>query len=155
MSRKSPRAAARGLACLSILTANRRLQRLGRVNRLVDGFAAAKAEAPIETNGPVVLRRDFEISAAQARTLEAVQRLQQQGAAQTAAAMQGGDPQVLNRPQAAAIAHPLHRAAVAVGRTDQPGRLGAKTGFAADLPLPVEATAEGAQAGEDDGVDLR
>src|SRR5262245_49977011 len=83
-----------------------------------------------------------------AGALEAVQRLQQQGAAQTAAAMARHDAQVLNRAGAWAFAQALDRAAKSRVRGQQPRRRGLESALAANLTHQIRAALATAQAGK-------
>src|SRR5436309_15285910 len=80
---------------------------LSGIDDLVQGLAAAEADAAIETDGAVVLGGDLEKSAVHAGTLEAVQGLKQKGTSQAAAAMARHDSQVLNRAGAGPFAQAL------------------------------------------------
>src|SRR5438132_13137914 len=92
------------------------------IDDLVQSLAAAEADAAIEADGAVVLSGDFEEGAVHAGALDTVQRLEQEGAAQSAAAMARHDSEVLNRARARTFAQALDRAAKARVRGHQPRR---------------------------------
>src|SRR5262245_13355286 len=101
--------------------------------RLIYGFAATKAEPAVEAQSTFVLGRHLEKGAMVAVAAEAVQRLQEEGASETAAALAGHDAQILNRARARPFADALHGADISFGGIEQPRRLGAKAGFATNF----------------------
>src|SRR5439155_6582843 len=127
---------------------------LSGIDDLVQGLAAAEADAAIETDSAVVLGGDLEKSAVHAGTLEAVQGLKQKGTAQAAAAMARHDSQVLNRAGAGSFAQALDRAAKTRIRGDEPCRRRLKAALAADLTHQVRATLAIAQARKHRRVEL-
>src|SRR5262245_57145061 len=100
---------------------------------LVDGLAAAEAEAVVQAHGRVVLGRHLQEGPPQPGPAEAVQRLQEQRRPEAAAPVAPGDADILDRPQSGALPQPLDRAAVALLAGQQPGGLRQETLLAADL----------------------
>jgi hypothetical protein len=88
----------------------------------VKGLVDDKAGLMVEPKRTAIAVGDFEKGALQPGLAEAVQAFQEQGTAQSAAAMLGHNSQVLDHAFAVLGTRALQGAAAAVGGFDQPGR---------------------------------
>src|SRR5262249_50280309 len=99
---------------------------------LVDGPRAAEAKALVEAQGPLVAGGDLEVGVGEARDSEAVEGLEQEPAAEPAAAVIADYAKILNRSEAL-LAHALHGGARTERPGDQPRRLRYKIGPGDDV----------------------
>src|SRR6516225_4270371 len=91
------------------------------VHGFVQSFAATETEPAIESHGALVLGRHFQERLAKTRTAKTFQGLEQEGAAQAAAAVKRAHSQVLDRAHARTVADPLYGSAVTVLGGNEPG----------------------------------